>query len=336
LGSFPENRPKTVSCLGMIQLLSHQEIDVAQWEACLASCNHSLVYAHAWYLNIVTKNSWQALVEVKDGKYVSVLPVAVKKWIGQKQVYQPLFMQQLGLFTTPESKHTSVEEYLSLLGQHFPTVQYQMPLPSGFTMTVLEGWEMRPRPNYELSLATSYETIYQGYSQNLKRSLKKAAQAGLQPELVSSPAAVIQLFTQTKGRELPSLQSRHYAMLKKLTTEAQKHGVGEVWEIRQAGELLTGAIILREARRIIFLFGASSAQGRKLGAMGFLLNHLIEQASNQDMVFDFEGSEVPGVANFYTGFGAEPVSYLSLSFQRSNSSPSWTRTVFTSLAKRLP
>ncbi|AMM50526.1 hypothetical protein TH61_04150 [Rufibacter sp. DG15C] len=320
----------------MIQLLSHQEIDVAKWEACLASCPQAMVYAHAWYLNIVTKKSWQALVEMKDGKYVSVFPLPVKKWIGQKQVYQPLFTQQLGLFTTTDSAHPAVEEYLSLLGQHYPTVQYQLPASESFLLPAQAGWQMRPRPNYELSLAAPYEAICQGYSQNLKRSLKKAAQAGLQPTQVSSPDSVIRLFTQTKGRELPRLQPRHYAILQKLTKVAQKQEAGEVWEIRQAGELLTGAIILRDTRRITFLFGASSALGRKLGAMGFLLNYLIEQAAGQDMIFDFEGSEVPGVANFYAGFGAEPVSYLSLSFQRSNTSPSWTRTVFTSLAKRLP
>ncbi|GAA4311770.1 GNAT family N-acetyltransferase [Nibribacter koreensis] len=320
----------------MIQLLSHQEIDVAQWEACLASCPQPLVYAHAWYLNMVTKNSWQALVEIKDGKYVSVLPVAIKKWIGQKQVYQPLFTQQLGLFTTEESSHTTVVEYLEALAQHFQQLQYQLPASESFSLPNQASWQMRPRPNYELPLAAPYEVLYKGYSQNLKRSLKKAAQAGLVPVLVSSPEAVIRLFTQTKGKELPSLQSRHYAILQKLTAETQKHGVGEVWEIRKSGELVTGAIILRDAHRITFLFGASSAQGRKLGAMGFLLNYLIEQASNQHIIFDFEGSEVPGVANFYAGFGAEPVSYLSLSFQRSNTSPSWTRTVFTSLAKRLP
>ncbi|QHL87732.1 GNAT family N-acetyltransferase [Nibribacter ruber] len=320
----------------MIQLLSHQEIDLAQWEACLASCSHSLVYAHAWYLNVVTKNSWQALVEMKDGKYVSVFPLPLKKWIGHKQVYQPLFTQQLGLFTTSDSTHTAVEEYLEVLAQHFQQVQYQLPSTASFSLPTQKGWQMRLRPNYELSLAASYESIYKDYSQNLKRSLKKGAQASLHSTLVSSPDAVIHLFSQTKGKELPNLQARHYAILKKLVAQAQKHSAGEVWEIRQAGELLIGAIILRDAHRITFLFGASSAQGRKLGAMGFLLNHLIEQVSNQDIVFDFEGSEVPGVANFYAGFGAEPVSYLSLSFQRSNTSPSWTRTVFASLAKRLP
>lgn len=320
----------------MIHLLRHHEIDPHKWDACLQQATRPLVYAQSWYLNVVCGNTWEALVEVQEnGAYVSLFPLPVKSFLGQKQVYQPWFTQQLGLFLTAQSQKTEIAEYLALLPIYYKAVQYQLPWPALEPVLLPQPWQWRLRPNYELSLAPDYASLSQAYSTNLRRNLKKAhAQA---PLLVRSPSidALLKLFRQTKGPEIPELKPRHYQTLRQLHAQASKHAMGEVWEVQLNGNVLAAAFMLKNADRTTFLFGASSAEGRANGAMPLLLDFLIKEEAGTGKTFDFEGSEVPGVAKFYGSFGAQPVPYLSLSLNSNRHVLPWPLTVFISLAKRL-
>ncbi|WP_181307776.1 GNAT family N-acetyltransferase [Rufibacter sp. XAAS-G3-1] len=319
----------------MIQVLRHHEINFARWAACLLSAPEPLVYLQAWYLDVVCGGQWEALVEVQDDEYVSLFPLPVKKLLGSKKVYQPLFTQQLGLVTTPASRHKAVEEYLAFLPELYTQVQYQMALPKGASLELPEPWVFRLRPNYELSLAAEYAVLRQHYTTNHRRNLKKAETTQLVLVSATTISPLLGLFQSTKGKELPYLRPRHYQKLEKLYRQAQKEGVGEVWEVRNQNKLLAAAFILRTAHRITFLFGASAAEGRTRNAMAFLLDQLMQQEGGSGKTFDFEGSEVPGVANFYAGFGAQPVMYVSLSSKPKPTTLQWPPTVFTFLAKHL-
>ncbi|WP_205503436.1 GNAT family N-acetyltransferase [Rufibacter psychrotolerans] len=317
----------------MIKLLRHQEISPERWEACLARAHQPLVYVHAWYLDVVCGGAWEALVELQGEEYVSLFPLPVRSLLGQKRVYQPLFTQQLGLVVTPQSKETDPNAYLALLPGLFGQVQYQ--LPNVREITLGAPWNHRLRPNYELSLEPGYPALEQHYSTNLRRNLKKAAKTPLEVQVVSSIEPLVSLFRSTKGQELTELKPRHYQTLEQLYQRAAQRGVGQVWEVRRQNKLLCGAFLLCTPHRVTFLFGASSEEGRAASAMAFLLDHLLQREAGSGKTFDFEGSEVPGVANFYAGFGAQPVPYVSLSTQPKRFFPAWIITAFISLAKRL-
>jgi hypothetical protein len=122
----------------------------------------------------------------------------------------------------------------------------------------------------------------------------------------------VQLFQATKGKEVPKLREADYFMLQQLYTKAQGLEAVQWLEIRQEGELLAGAFFVLSHGHIIFFFGAASAQAKQTGAMGLLLDYLIQQRAGSGGLLDFEGSDLPGVARFYDGFGAKPVTYVSL------------------------
>lgn len=318
----------------MIQLLRHQEIDKTKWETCLQRACNPLVYAHAWYLNAVCGSNWDALAETKEGRYVSIFPVPYRRFLGQAKVVQPLFTQQLGLFCTPESEHREVPDYLALLPQHYQQVVYQLPSPEE-ELLLPQNWQMRERPNYELSLQPPYEVLRQGYATNLKRNLKKAQSAQLSATADGDFETLLRLFKATKGQELDNLKARHYNTLRTLYQNATAAGVSQLWQVAHHGNPLCTAFLLNDGPRITYLFGASSAQGRSLNAMAFLMDQIIQQEAGRGKALDFEGSEIAGVAKFYANFGAQPVRYLSLSFQNQSTARPWIRNVFTSLAKRL-
>jgi hypothetical protein len=46
--------------------------------------------------------------------------------------------------------------------------------------------------------------------------------------------------------------------------------------------------------------------------MFLLIDTYIGQNAGKEMTLDFEGSNIPGIARFYKGFGALPQTYYSL------------------------
>ena len=70
------------------------------------------------------------------------------------------------------------------------------------------------------------------------------------------------------------------------------------------GELLSIVLFLKDAKRIYYVMSTTIPAGRKQESNYFLLYHLIKEFSNQDLIFDFEGSEIPSIQSFFKKFGA--------------------------------
>ena len=57
---------------------------------------------------------------------------------------------------------------------------------------------------------------------------------------------------------------------------------------------------------------SSNQAGIEQSAMFLLVDTFIEKNAGKKQIFDFEGSNIPGVARFYAGFGATPETYYSV------------------------
>ena len=79
----------------MIKFYKHKDIDLFKWDECIGSSINRRVQAFSWYLNVVTNNSWDALVL---GDYDAVLPLPYRFKYGLKYIYMPYFIQSLGCF----------------------------------------------------------------------------------------------------------------------------------------------------------------------------------------------------------------------------------------------
>lgn len=82
-----------------------------------------------------------------------------------------------------------------------------------------------------------------------------------------------------------------------------------------------GAVLFIEANdHILYLKGTVKNEERKNGGMYLLIHHLIQLAFSSNNYLDFGGSNVENVRRFNCSFGAEDVTYTSLSW---NNAPAW-------------
>jgi hypothetical protein len=166
--------------------------------------------------------------------------------------------------------------------------------------------------------------LQSGYAADYRRRLRRQVEAAVPLAVTESRdlEALIQLFLTYKGPAATGLHPRHYAPLRRLWAAARARGLADLRQVRHPanGELLAGALFIRHAGGVIYLFAAASAAGRAAGAPLLLLDDVLRRYAGQPgQIFDFEGGSQPEIGRFFANFGARPVWYPAVSYSR----PPW-------------
>lgn len=294
----------------MIKYFTHKEINKRKWDECISSSVNGRIYGYSWYLDIVADH-WDALIL---DNYQAVFPLPLRRKFGVDYVYQPVFTQQLGLFSKVPISPKLLEDFLMEIPSNFQYVNLNLNQHNYLKSLVIKS---ESRRNIEMDLLDDYALLRENYSTNLKRNLKKAAKAKLTIFENLKPDAVVKLFQAHKGKQLGVYSKEDYSKLIRLVYKALQMGQAEVWgAYSEDNNLSAAAIFFRSHKRLTFLFSASSASARQNAALPYLLDAYIEANSGMELVFDFEGSNSESLARFYLGFGSKKISYTQIHWIR--------------------
>ena len=296
-----------------IQYIKQADIDKIKWDRCIDRCRNGLIYAYSFYLDTMCKH-WDALV-LND--YETVMPLTWNKKLGIRYLYQPFLTAQLGIFGNTISEEL-VEAFINKAGASFRFIDISLNHknsggPSGAIIS---------RTNYVLPLSKPYEYIYSGYSDNIKRNIKKAEQNGCSLQKGFDVEEVIALALkqmEVQGNEAGENVDRfrklyHYLYSKKM---AETYGI-----YSNAGELLASCIFFFSHHRAYYILVGNNPAGKTTGASHALIDGFIKDNAGSDLVLDFEGSDITSLAQFYKSFGAVPEIYPAL---RINNLPFYLR-----------
>ena len=288
-----------------IRYFKHKEIDKKKWDDCLDHAINAMPYAYSWYLDIVAEKKWDALVA---GDYEAVFPLPFKNRIVFKQLYQPFFTQQSGLFYRTKKYAGKTDDFIQAIPTQFKKRNLQLNTHNVISSVAIHH---KMKLTHHLDLGDSYAKISSAYSNNLKRNLKKAAAAQL---IFTDQVAVTQLIGLREKYltgELKGVQdASDTARLKKLIQKAIQLDKGFIVGVKDASkQLMASVFFLKSNGQIIYLSAVSSDAGKELHAMSFLIDNMIRQNAGSDKIFDFEGSMIPGVARFFKSFGANEMHF---------------------------
>ena len=293
----------------MIQYLVNNQIDKTKWDATIAECGN--IYAYSWYLDIVHPN-WEALVE---DDYQAVMPLTGGKKFGVNYLYQPYFVQQLGVFSKSQMSAETTDAFLKAIPAKYRFAEIRLNESNTFGEGV-QGVEYHR--NVLLDLNQDYETIHSNYHTNTKRNLAKAESNNLQLVTSVIPYHVVALFRDNRGALLDKWGNAEYGVLTRLAQVAQQRDAAFMLGVNEKGigQLICAGIFMKTNNRITFLFSGLTVEGKQRQAMTYLLDQVIQKYSSQPITFDFEGSDDENLARFYLGFGGEEKKYPSYCFNR--------------------
>lgn len=289
-----------------IRFVPNKDIDRAKWDRCIANSPFGIVYAYSWYLDRICLK-WDALIL---GDYQFVMPLANNKKYGISYVYQPYFTQQLGVFSSLPVKSEIIDRFLNAIPKHFRLTDMNLNLGN---TTQPENFRVKHNTTYHLSLQPDYTEIRAANNSNTSRNIQKAIQNKVSISQISDIPAFIS-FTRTNLKEKsPEIKSRHYSALQEVISYALSNGSGEIYvALNEDNKLLASVFFVKSNQTSIYLSASSNVEGIEKSAMFLLIDTFIQKNAGSMMTLDFEGSNIPGVARFYAGFGGSPKTYFSL------------------------
>ncbi len=301
----------------MINYLPHSKIDKSLWDRCIMSSPQGEVYSCSWFLDIISPG-WDALV---SGNYDFVFPLTKRKKFGFDYLYQPYFTQQLGLFSKGPVTQNEVKNFLEAIPAKYRLVEIQ--LNTGNKLTDARDYEVVPRKTHHLDLSPDIEKLRSSYSENLRRNLKKASAGDSILAKNCGIENIVSLFRMNRGNTIENLQTSDYDTFMRLMNTAFEKNLLEISCVKnQKDETTAGALFLKSVHSWIFIFSATSEEGKQNGAMSRIIDSFISSHSGEKTILDFEGSMDPNLARYYKSFGSQEVVYLQV---RKNKLPSLIR-----------
>ena len=291
----------------MLKLLKRKELDIQKWDELIAGSTVETIYPYSWYLDTVAEN-WSALV-VDDYRFV--MPVVWKKKAGMRYIYQPLYTQQLGVFSREYVDPELIRKMLGFLYKKFRFAGIN------FNIKNLVG-EDKPftvddKSNYVLPLNRVYEDHYRSYNSNTQRNLKKSLEY---TEKLERDLPVEMLVKLKRENDVIKRSKEEYAWLTRLFETIRERDAGTVYGLRTDNEVSAAAFFAFSKTRAIYLLSASSPEGKEHRGMFRIIDTFIRDHAGSERILDFEGSNIPSVARFFGGFGAQAEIYQGVSFSR--------------------
>jgi hypothetical protein len=275
------------------------------------------VFEEPWWLDAVAPGRWDEAVVRDAGEVVARLPYVVRRRAGLTVVGQPPLTQTLGpwLGPLPSRPAKRLGREKALLGELIarlprvdvmeqdlsPALTYALPFHwAGFTVGV--------RYSYRLEDLGDLDAVWSGLHESARGKVRKA---GRQLEVVDGGdlEPLLRLTARTLARAGASpvdadLVRRADSAAAERGRRALRHAVDAT------GRVHAVAYFLWDHRTTYYLLAGRDETLPNLGAPSLLIWDGIRAAGGRGHVFDFEGSMIEPVEEFFRAFGGRPVPYL--------------------------
>ena len=283
-----------------IRYITKNEIDKAKWDNCISSSNNGLIYAYSWYLDIAAER-WDALV---SGDYEFVMPLIRKTKYGIKYLYLPPFTQQTGIFSKQNINKDTIEAFLN----HIPKKFWFRDINLNYSNSVII-YKTISKNNFTLYLKSSYKDLYKNFSKNTKRNINKSYEFDLQ---IKKDVSVIDAIKVKRNNNINNLSEDKLRILYTLINSIKdKLNVKIFGAMNSHNDVIATAVFSFSNKRAYIPLLSSFPEGKEKRAMFFIINEFIKEHAEKNLILDFEGSNIEGIARFFKGWGAKNESYYN-------------------------
>lgn len=295
-----------------IRYVLHNDIDKIKWDACIDVSRNSLIYAKSFYLDIMSAG-WGAFI-LDD--YHAVMPLTCHTKWGITYLRQPHFTQQLGIFGTQKFDEKLSSIFLKKASEIFDFIEINL----NYANEV--GEPFGRKCNLVLPLNIAFTETRKGFRKDL---VTKAINAKLTYNSSDDIEMAISAFIKNYSQKLKHVKRKSYQDLHRLCVQLKLNDQLLIRKVNAPdGKLLTVSIFCKDKKRIYYLLSSSDVDGRAVDSNAFLLHEIIKEFSEQNLLFDFEGSEIPSIQSFFKKFGPIEQSYP---FIRLNNLPPWKKLI---------
>jgi hypothetical protein len=295
-----------------IRYFERHEIDPVKWDQRISSASNKLIYGYSWYLDEMA-DQWGALI-LND--YEAVMPLPWRRKWGFSYIYTPHFCNPLGIFSNLAD--LSVHEFLNQIPRRFRLWDLNVFLgdekPSG-------DYKFIKRQNHILDLSPGYDSLFKNFRNSYRQIINKTDGGAFSVQMNIPVEEVIA--AAKKDRKSAALSDNDYGKLKKLCHQVAVQAAAETIGVYgNDGTLMASGLFFIKDKRIYYVLAGNDPGGRSVAGSHHIINAVIKKYAGSNILLDFEGSDIPGIAFFFEGFGAAKENYYYFHY---NALPWWCR-----------
>lgn len=332
----------------LIKHFTHHQIDKKKWDNCISSSKENIIYAFSWYLDCISPN-WEGFVlEDNEQNYLAVMPLPVKKKYGIQFLQQPLFAQQLGIFSTKKLSSLECKAFLILLQKKFKLVSnypFNTTNYEDFKTEFEEVFKIKSSQKNEilknfkthhLSLQHNYLKIRQNYKRDTKYRINQAQKQNFEILNGNNIDLMWQFFEESVFLE-NGISKQAQPILKSLFNILKEKELAELFYIQNnKNESVSGVLFIKSQSvyrdnfitKWIYLFNAAKKndESRRWFLDKFIQEKIKEEFENSfenqsknvayETILDFESAQEKQVARFYASFGSEEKPFFVVDYNK--------------------
>ena len=292
-----------------IRHLARKAINAGRWDRCVSESGHGIAFGYSRYLDLMA-DDWDGLV---FGDYEAVLPLPTRRKFGVRYGYPPRFMGPNPVYCLPGTS-PPLMDLIRTAGSAFRFSDIQVaasPQEVGIPHAV--------RKNHLLPMDLPYDKLRAGYSATCRNLLSKAEREGIAVDKGGDCEEAIR-----RAARDGMMEGCSRSELEKFNSLCRERtGVGSCFTASakdRDGNPLSMGIFLIAEKRVHYMASWTGEAGRKTGASRLVIDSVVREYAGTGRVLDFVGSDFPGIAAFFEGFGASAFDYVLI---RQNRLPSW-------------
>jgi hypothetical protein len=277
--------------------ISRNKLDENKYNLCLHESINYVVYAEIWYLDILTNRNWYCYIL---GDYDAIMPVPFQFLFFIKVISLPTYIQQLGIFYGKDK--------ISNASFQIFQKKIKSKIVRGYAYNEDNTLEYQPKGrllcNQTIELNKEYTELIQDFRKDRIMEVRK----------YSNNFQIIEL-KETKEHfkiinEYSALNSvRNISQLKLLVKELSHQGTG-LHIIGKINTTIIGSIYyIIHRNRIYQIASVRSHRISRRHTTALMINTILKKYSNTNFIYDFEGSDIKGVQDFNSSFGAKEKKY---------------------------
>jgi hypothetical protein len=290
------------------------------WDELVEASPQGTVLCRSWLLNALGGDV-RVLGYFRGDHLIAGIPLYFEHYFGFSVCRMPKLIHTWGIVMEPlEGKRVTVAsremEILSVFAKQLskqtifvqsfhPTLVNWLPFMwNGFRETTYLGYAFENMDGLDL--------LWDQMTGNTRRAIRAAERIGLRmipcdSDMVASTA---KKSFQHQNSRLP--YSPDY--LRRLAAASLENGAGQSFAaVDEKGQVHATAFIIWDHKRAYYVVGGTDPALRSSGADSLLIWNLLQFTHERAAAFDFCGSVVKSIANFFRHFGGQPISYHRIS-----------------------
>ncbi|MBD3905108.1 hypothetical protein NAL32_11300 [Chryseobacterium sp. Ch-15] len=286
----------------MIKRLKYHEIDFEKYTQCLENSAQRKYSATKQFLDISSDKKWELLVY---NDYEAVMPIPYVFKSGVKIIHNPMLCQQLGVFSKEDNVEIN-EQFLSFLEKNYLIRIYTFNEFNHFKTS------LKSKKNY-LILPNDYNTVYSKYSPKRKRKLRLDEEVIKNSEIKNISFSQAESFIKEnflgadKDEDVDS-----FINIFKNMYEANCLNFSAFY----LNHKIINIIVTYFDDFTVSLLGTfNDKESVKVSGASTLIDNCIKE-NISTKIFDFEGSELPNVEEFFRGFRPELRPYHLIEYSK--------------------